>query len=83
MQRGIYHISPFMESSRTGKTMLLEVKRMIILDWGKLLEGTCGSFGFGGLVVFSHVRWVLVAQVCSVCKNSWDCILVTYAISYM
>lgn len=27
--------------------MLLEVKRMIILDWGKLLEGTCGSFGVG------------------------------------
>lgn len=37
-----------MESSRTGKTMLLEVKFMIFLDWEKPVEGTCVRSGVGG-----------------------------------
>lgn len=40
-----------------GKTMLLEVSMVVILDWGKLLEGTRWSFtGSGGIHVLLVIK---------------------------
>lgn len=40
MQTRTSHVSPFAGSSKVGKTMLLEVRMVVSLDWEKLLEGT-------------------------------------------
>lgn len=41
------YVSLLTESSRTGKIMLLEVRIMVNLDWGKLLERLWETSGGG------------------------------------
>lgn len=84
MQTSIYQLGHLWKVQEQAEAMLLEVRITVILDWGKLLEGTRGSFlrGWGeagGILL----KWVLVAWGCPVCKTSPRCTFVTDTISYM